>query len=153
MARRPRAYPPRDLVAERLTALTRSYVWGRRITVDVRPGVIAFLQPMRASGYPGALFPAWTTQWQSGQRLRFATASFGGRIYKLVQFNAGRWEIYRVDPDGAEIFLGYDSDVLPFLLRGAVCPVELRSASPPTDGALTFPDPALGFPNYPREAP
>jgi hypothetical protein len=133
MVRRPRSIPQRDLVAERLSGLHRSYVWGPRIFIDVRPGVIAFVQPMQASGYPGALFPAWTVTHQSGQRLRFAKASFGGRDYKLIQFNGGRWEFYRIDPDGMEMFLGYDVDVLPYLLRGASCPLKLRSAEPLTD--------------------
>lgn len=122
MARRPRK-TQLDLVALRLERLHRSYVWGPQVQVDVRPGVISFLQHPDASGYPGSLYPAWKSN-----HLRQAKVSVFGRDFKLVQFRGGSWEIYRIEPDGfTESFLGYDSDVLPSLLRGAYCKLEVPS--------------------------
>lgn len=123
MARRPRKTPCIDLVALRLERLRKAYVWGPRVKVDVRPGVIAFLQPLSASPIPGSFFPKWRSE-----RIKQAKVSVFGRSYKLVQFDGGRWEIYRIEDDNfTESFLGYDSDVLPQLLRGAYCKLEASS--------------------------
>ncbi len=122
MARLPRRRPPIDLVAIRLERIRRTYYWGPQVHVDVRPGVIAFIQPLKASGYPGALYPAWKSE-----RIKQATVTAFGRNFKLVQFCGGKWEIYRIEDDGfAESFLGYDTDVLPSLLRGAYCRTEVQ---------------------------
>lgn len=119
MSRRPRK-TNLDLVALRLERLRRTYVWGQRVSIDVRPGVVAFLQPLKASAIPGVLYPKWRSD-----RLKFARLSFGGRDYKIVQYCGGKWEIYRIEDDHfTETFLGYDTDILPSLLRGAHCLLE-----------------------------
>lgn len=121
MARRPRKTQV-DLVALRLERLRRVYAWNQP-RVEVRPGVISFLQHPDASGYPGSLYPTWRSA-----NLRWARVSVFGCDFKLVSFRGGSWEIYRVEDDGfTETFLGYEQDVLPSLLRGAVCPTEVQS--------------------------
>lgn len=120
MARRPRKTSV-DLIALRLERLRRDYGW-KSPRVELRPGVISFLQHPDASGYPGALYPAWRSKY-----LRQAKVSVFGRAFKLVSFRGGKWEIYRVEDDGfTETFLGYEQDVLPGLLRGAYCPTEVQ---------------------------
>ena len=47
------------------------------------------------------------------------TFNYRGRPYRVTQFRGGRLEVYRVEPDGLEMFEGYTGDLLDIDLANA----------------------------------
>ncbi len=119
MARRPRTIL--SPVAAFLQATDRAYRW-KQIPIGNTGGVLAFEMPLRANRPVWDNAPSWSAAPSS--RLRSNTMTFGGKTYRFIQFNGGRWEVYRCDPDGHEMFLGYSEDVLRYVLTGAYCKLE-----------------------------
>lgn len=116
MTRRPRAQ--RNPVGELLASVRSGYT--RPPSLAYKPGVVAFTQPLESvRRWCG---PRWSSRdVLSGASLRSAWVEVGGRRFRLVQFNGGKWEVYRLDPDGIEMFMGYADDVLRWVLSGAYC--------------------------------
>lgn len=116
MTRRPRQ---RDRVAPVLEAASRAYRRFDSVRILRKPGVWSMLQPAESETRHWNL-PRWSSvDVLSGASLRTMSVIAGGKPYKLVQFRGGRTEVYRVDPDGLEMFVGYADEVLrSVLLQG-----------------------------------
>lgn len=74
----------------------------------------------RATNKPGVLaFRNAPRDWMP--KLRSEKLTVCGRAYKLVSFQGGEWEVYRIEADDfTETFLGYARDMLARLAKGTV---------------------------------
>lgn len=116
-----RRHRNRDRVALVLEAAAEAYRRFDSVQFLHKPGVWSMLQPAESTRRHWNL-PRWSSaDVLSGASLRTMNVTAGGKPYKLVQFRGGRTEVYRVDPDGLEMFVGYADDVLRnVLLQGGV---------------------------------
>lgn len=77
----------------------------RDVRIAPRRGVLAFRHDRRGP-------------WGETPTLRSESLRVGARVYRLVSYRGGEWEVYRVDADGLELFLGYAPDAIRWLARG-----------------------------------